>query len=160
MDNSAELRIRDEGFNKLNARLGAFVVLCSVPTNAWNIAGRHSSLASLLIIGGYVIFAALLARAWYVRCQRCRLLVWPTTFVVVNPFRKYELARSDLLGYRHRWLTKRTITYVYVKDRRRGLWLVGLPADRVDELVDLLDIPYSRRRFASLRNAGALERFK
>jgi hypothetical protein len=149
MDNSAELKIRDEKFNRQRAGLGALVLLAGIPTNAWKLAteGHHISLTTrLMMAGGYVVFAAVLARVWFVRCQRCRLLVWPTTFVVVNPFRKYELARSDLLGYRHRWMTKRAITHIYVRGRWRGLWLVGLPAARVDELVDLLDIPYTKIR--------------
>jgi hypothetical protein len=149
MNNSAELKIRDDKVNRQRGGMGVLVLLSGIPANAWRLAteGHHVSLTTrLLMAGSYVIFAVVLARVWYVRCRRCRLLVWPTTFVVVNPFRKYDLARSDLLGYRHRWLTKRTITHIYVKGRWRGLWLVGLPANRVDELIFLLDIPYTKVR--------------
>jgi hypothetical protein len=129
MNNSAELKICDERFNRQSGGMGVLVLLGGMPVNAWNMAAHQDSLTTrLLMAGSYVIVVVILARVWYVRCRRCRLFVWPTTLVVVNPFRKYDLARSDLLGYRHRWLSKRGITHIYVKGRWRGLWLVGLPA--------------------------------
>jgi hypothetical protein len=151
MDNSAELKIRDEDFNRRQGSWLAF--LCGVASfnvvlKAFN-SGHNSTATRVLLAAAAILVGAIAGRAFYVRCRRCRLLVWPTTLVVVNPFRDYEFARSDVLGYRHKWRSKRTITYVYVRGRWRALWLVGLPADGVDELVGLLDVPYTRWRPAT-----------
>jgi hypothetical protein len=145
VNDSAELDIKDP---KLNRNVGVFaaVLVGSSAVNAVRsmLVEGHNSFRTKLVSSVMIMLVAIaIGRIAYVQSKRCRIIVTPAWLVVINPFRIHEIRREDVLGYRHRWLSKRTVTHVYMRGRWRALWLVGLPAGRVDELINHLEIPYT-----------------
>jgi hypothetical protein len=145
MNDSAELDIMDPKLNRNVGTYAAVLAGSSALNPILNVLtqGHHSHRTKLVAPVVIVMVAIAIGRILFVRCKRCRIVVTPTWLIVINPFRIHEIKREDVLGYRHQWRSKRNVTRVCIRGRWRALWLVGLPANRVDGLIDHLEIPYT-----------------